>query len=107
MGSFLEKKKLTFEKSHDFWENGLRKLKTCLWKDDQTGLENSYEKISWVFSFLKKKSKRTMILRGKEVLFERIFMEKLVLNKKRILRKNSWVLFFKESLGSKNPMIFL
>ena len=32
-----------------------------------------------------------MILRGKEVLFERIFMEKLVLNKKRILRKNSWV----------------
>ena len=51
MGSFLEKKKLTFEKSHDFWENGLRKLKTCLWKDDQTGLENSFEKISWVFSF--------------------------------------------------------
>ena len=57
--------------------------------------------------FKKKKSQRTMILRGKEVLFERIFMEKLVLNKKRILRKNSWVLFFKESLGSKNPMIFL
>ena len=32
-----------------------------------------------------------IILRGKEVLFESIFMEKLVLKKKMILRKNSWV----------------
>ena len=82
MGSFLEKKKLTFEKSHDFWENGLRKLKTCLWKDDQTGLENSYEKSSWVFSFFLKKSERTMILRGKEVIFESILWKNWFWTKK-------------------------